>query len=48
MDIFEDKNFYGFNGQSDMCKAVGIAKNISKFKFIVAVIVWHKLLFEST
>lgn len=46
MDIYEDRSLTGPTGNNSRVQALGLAKNIEKYNFVVSVVLWHSILFE--
>jgi hypothetical protein len=46
MDIYEDRSLNGPTGNNSRVQALGLAKNIEKYNFVVSVVLWHSILFE--
>lgn len=46
IEISEDTSFTGTSGNFTRVEAQSIATSICKYKFLVALVVWHKILFE--
>src|SRR5215469_15332234 len=46
MDIYEDRSLNGPTGNNSRVQALGLAKNIGKYNFVVSIVLWHSILFE--
>src|SRR5215469_3643755 len=46
MNIYEDHSLNGSTGNNSRVQALGLAKNIGKYNFVVSIVLWHSILFE--
>lgn len=45
-EIYEDSSLTGSSGIKTKAEALALLKNISNFKFVVALVTWHNILFQ--
>lgn len=46
IEISEDTSFTGTSGNFTRAESQSITASICKYKFLIALVVWHKILFE--